>query len=208
MSFTIPLVIILLHILIVCSFCVFVRYSIFSADDIQPEEGANDCRMFLFYFNSEPGISGIFVISASMSVFFFFLSRSLTVVIEQMEQFSSRLGELSSRVESTHEHTAHGLEQGARHRDEQLRSTSDTHACTHFVQIGQGASCLTACCSWYHIACGFNSFCNISVMQDRLAQQQKATVEERAYLKEIISRMDTQLSEQQRQLEKVRVTSD
>uniref|UniRef100_A0A3B4UTJ8 Fas binding factor 1 n=1 Tax=Seriola dumerili TaxID=41447 RepID=A0A3B4UTJ8_SERDU len=90
-------------------------------------------------------------------------TRSLTVVIEQMEQFSSRLGELSSRVESTHEHTAHGLEQGARHRDEQLR-----------------------------------------IMQDRLAQQQKAMVEERAYLKEIISRMDTQLNEQQRQLEKER----
>ncbi|XP_027141637.1 fas-binding factor 1 homolog isoform X2 [Larimichthys crocea] len=90
-------------------------------------------------------------------------TRSLTVVIEQMEQFSSRLGELSSRVESTHEHTAHGLEQGARHRDEQLR-----------------------------------------LMQDRLAQQQKSMVEERAYLKEIISRMDTQLNEQQRQLEKER----
>lgn len=61
------------------------------------------------------------------------LSRSLTVVIEQMEQFSSRLGELSSRVESTHEHTAHGLEQGARHRDEQLRSTSDTYTHTRTV---------------------------------------------------------------------------
>ncbi|KAM4531077.1 fas-binding factor 1 homolog isoform 2-T2 [Odontesthes bonariensis] len=90
-------------------------------------------------------------------------TRSLAGVIEQMEQFSSRLGDLSSRVESTHEHSAHGLEQGARHRDEQLR-----------------------------------------VMQDRLAQQQKATAEERAYLKDIISRMDTQLSEQQRQLEKER----
>ncbi|KAM7386603.1 hypothetical protein PAMA_009286 [Pampus argenteus] len=53
------------------------------------------------------------------------LKRSLTGVIEQMEQFSSRLGELSSRVESTHEHTAHGLEQGARHRDEQLRIMQD-----------------------------------------------------------------------------------
>ncbi|XP_051244922.1 fas-binding factor 1 homolog isoform X6 [Dicentrarchus labrax] len=52
-------------------------------------------------------------------------TRSLTVVIEQMEQFSSRLGELSSRVESTHEHSAHGLEQGARHRDEQLRIMQD-----------------------------------------------------------------------------------
>ncbi|MEQ2238124.1 hypothetical protein ILYODFUR_030093, partial [Ilyodon furcidens] len=52
-------------------------------------------------------------------------TRSLTGVIEQMEQFSSRLGELSSRVENTHEHTAHGLEQGARHRDEQLRIMQD-----------------------------------------------------------------------------------
>ncbi|KAF7221496.1 fas-binding factor 1 homolog [Nothobranchius furzeri] len=90
-------------------------------------------------------------------------TRSLTGVIEQMEQFSSRLGELSSRVESSHEHTAQGLEQGARHRDEQLRT-----------------------------------------MQDRLTQQQKATAEERTYLKDIISRMDAQLSEQQRQLEKER----
>lgn len=40
-------------------------------------------------------------------------------------------------------------------------------------------------------------------MQDRLAQQQKAMTEEKAYLKEILSRMDTQLNEQQRQLEKV-----
>lgn len=64
------------------------------------------------------------------------LSRSLTMVIDQMEQFSSRLGELSSRVESTHEHTAQGLEQGARHRDEQLRSTSDTltHCCTNNIR--------------------------------------------------------------------------
>ncbi|KAM9844282.1 fas-binding factor 1 homolog isoform 2-T2 [Aulostomus maculatus] len=90
-------------------------------------------------------------------------TRSLTLVIEQMDQFSSRLGELSSRIESTHEHTAHGLEQGARHRDEQLR-----------------------------------------IMQERLAQQQKAMAEERAYLKEIISRMDSQINEQQRQLEKER----
>lgn len=45
----------------------------------------------------------------------------------------------------------------------------------------------------------------VLVMQERLAQQQKTMAEERAYLKEIISRMDTQISEQQRQLEKVRV---
>ncbi|TNN37154.1 Fas-binding factor 1 [Liparis tanakae] len=48
-------------------------------------------------------------------------TRSLTVVMEQMEQFSSRLGDLSSRVESSHENTTHGLERGAKHRDEQLR---------------------------------------------------------------------------------------
>ncbi|XP_037333013.2 fas-binding factor 1 homolog [Pungitius pungitius] len=52
-------------------------------------------------------------------------TRSLTVVMEQMEHFSSRLGDLSSRVESTHEHAAHGLEQGARQRDEQLRMMQD-----------------------------------------------------------------------------------
>ncbi|XP_036421947.1 fas-binding factor 1 homolog [Colossoma macropomum] len=48
-------------------------------------------------------------------------TRSLTAVIEQMEQFSRRLGDLSSRVEITHENTAQGLELGARQRDEQLR---------------------------------------------------------------------------------------
>ncbi|KAL2101019.1 hypothetical protein ACEWY4_002780 [Coilia grayii] len=52
-------------------------------------------------------------------------TRSLTVVIEQMEQFSRRLGDLSSRVESTHEHTTQGLELGARQRDEQLRVMQD-----------------------------------------------------------------------------------
>ncbi|XP_051744993.1 fas-binding factor 1 homolog isoform X24 [Ctenopharyngodon idella] len=48
-------------------------------------------------------------------------TRSLTAVIEQMELFSRRLGDLSSRVESSHEHTAQGLEIGARQRDQQLR---------------------------------------------------------------------------------------
>ncbi|CAM4331283.1 unnamed protein product [Leuciscus chuanchicus] len=48
-------------------------------------------------------------------------TRSLTTVIEQMELFSRRLGDLSSRVESSHEHTAQGLELGARQRDQQLR---------------------------------------------------------------------------------------
>lgn len=64
------------------------------------------------------------------------------VVIEQMEQFSSRLGELSSRVESTHEHTAHGVEQGTRHRDEQLRGIS--HTCVHLIQIGQHTTSLNS----------------------------------------------------------------
>lgn len=81
------------------------------------------------------------------------LLRSLTTVIEQMEQFSSRLGELSSRVESTHEHTAQGLEQGARRRDEQLRSTFFfflflsflplLRTRTLFAQLGQEKSCPT-----------------------------------------------------------------
>lgn len=43
------------------------------------------------------------------------------------------------------------------------------------------------------------------MMQDRLTEQQKAAVEERAFLKDIISRMHTQLREQERQLEKVRM---
>lgn len=44
---------------------------------------------------------------------------------------------------------------------------------------------------------------SVSAMQGHLTQQQKAMAEEKAYLKDIISRMDTQLKEQQRQLEKV-----
>ncbi|KAG2460823.1 FBF1 factor, partial [Polypterus senegalus] len=48
-------------------------------------------------------------------------TRSLAGVIEQMEAFTRKLGDLSLRVESTHEQTAQGLELGARHREEQLR---------------------------------------------------------------------------------------
>ena len=40
-------------------------------------------------------------------------------------------------------------------------------------------------------------------MQERLGQQQRAMAEERARLKEVITRMEVQLGEQQRQLEKV-----
>uniref|UniRef100_A0A8C9SUN6 Fas binding factor 1 n=1 Tax=Scleropages formosus TaxID=113540 RepID=A0A8C9SUN6_SCLFO len=86
-------------------------------------------------------------------------TRSLTVVIEQMELFSRRLGELSSRVESTHEHTAQGLELSARQREEQ---------------------------------------------KSRLNRRQNAMAAERARLKEVIAKMDIQLAEQQRQLEKER----
>lgn len=121
-------------------------------------------------------------------------------MIERMEQFSSRLGELSSRVESTHEHTAHGLEQEARHRDEQLRSILHTRArvlCTKWVkmQIVREHDGLTSFCVCVRVC--------VLAMQGHLAQQQKAMAEEKAYLKDIISRMDTQLKEQQRQLEKV-----
>ncbi|XP_066560326.1 fas-binding factor 1 homolog [Amia ocellicauda] len=52
-------------------------------------------------------------------------TRSLAGAIEQMEQFSWRLGELASRVESSHEHSTQGLEQGARQRDQQLRVLQD-----------------------------------------------------------------------------------
>ncbi|XP_041078122.1 fas-binding factor 1 homolog isoform X4 [Polyodon spathula] len=52
-------------------------------------------------------------------------TRSLNIVIDQMESFSRKLGDLSYRVESTHEQTAQGLEQGARQRDDQLRVLQD-----------------------------------------------------------------------------------
>lgn len=78
-------------------------------------------------------------------------------MIEQMEQFSSRLGELS-RVESTHEHTAQGLEQGARHRDEQLRSTSYTPhtltlltGCTNRSRYKQSESIVVSPCNWVKV---------------------------------------------------------
>ncbi|RXM28597.1 Fas-binding factor 1 [Acipenser ruthenus] len=53
------------------------------------------------------------------------LQRSLNGVIDQMESFSRKLGDLSYKVESTHEQTAQGLEQGARQRDDQLRVLQD-----------------------------------------------------------------------------------
>lgn len=128
-------------------------------------------------------------------------------MIERMEQFSSRLGELSSRVESTHEHTAHGLEQEARHRDEQLRSILHTHTlvCTLY-KMGQDADCPRT--RWLNVILCVCACVCVLAMQGHLAQQQKAMAEEKAYLKDIISRMDTQLKEQQRQLEKVIMRND
>ncbi|XP_043090954.1 LOW QUALITY PROTEIN: fas-binding factor 1 homolog [Puntigrus tetrazona] len=118
-------------------------------------------------------------------------TRSLTVVIEQMEQFSRRLGDLSSRVESSHENTAQGLEVGARQRDEQLRGTDTNTDTSRSAQSGSEPVLL-------------------SVLQERLSQQQREMAEERSRLKEVIAKMDTQLAEQQRQLEKERwrVTSE
>ncbi|KAJ8344720.1 hypothetical protein SKAU_G00289130 [Synaphobranchus kaupii] len=52
-------------------------------------------------------------------------TRSVSVVMEQMDHISRRLGDLSSRVESSQEHSAQGLEQGARQRKEQLRVLQD-----------------------------------------------------------------------------------
>ncbi|XP_067086959.1 fas-binding factor 1 homolog isoform X2 [Osmerus mordax] len=83
-------------------------------------------------------------------------TRSLAGVMEQMEQFSCRLGEL---VENSKESTTQGLQQGAQHRDEQLR----------------------------------------------MLQGITLTVEEeRVRLQQLVSKMDTQLAEQHRQLEKER----
>ncbi|XP_069056296.1 fas-binding factor 1 isoform X2 [Pleurodeles waltl] len=48
-------------------------------------------------------------------------TRSLNGVIEQMEGFSSKLHDLSYKVESTHQNTSQELEIGARQRDDQLR---------------------------------------------------------------------------------------
>ncbi|XP_030064092.1 fas-binding factor 1 [Microcaecilia unicolor] len=48
-------------------------------------------------------------------------TRSLNGVIEQMEMFSSKLTDLSYKVETTHHTTSHELEVGARQREGQLR---------------------------------------------------------------------------------------
>lgn len=43
----------------------------------------------------------------------------------------------------------------------------------------------------------------VAVLQERLTQQQREMAEERTRLKEVIAKMDTQLAEQQRQLQQV-----
>uniref|UniRef100_W5N7M2 Fas binding factor 1 n=1 Tax=Lepisosteus oculatus TaxID=7918 RepID=W5N7M2_LEPOC len=90
-------------------------------------------------------------------------TRSLTGVIEQMEHFSHRLGELSSRVESTHEHAAQGLEVGARHRDEQLRVLQDRLSQQQRDMAGERARMEEV----------------IARMETRLAEQQRQLEKER-----------------------------
>ncbi|XP_054832973.1 fas-binding factor 1 isoform X2 [Eublepharis macularius] len=52
-------------------------------------------------------------------------TRSLNSIIDQMEQFSSNLNDLSSKVEATHHTTSQGLEIGTRQREEQHRVLQD-----------------------------------------------------------------------------------
>ncbi|XP_077183867.1 fas-binding factor 1 isoform X2 [Paroedura picta] len=52
-------------------------------------------------------------------------TRSLNGIIEQMEQFSSNLNDLSSKVEATHHTTSQGLEIGVREREKQQRVLQD-----------------------------------------------------------------------------------
>ncbi|KAG8565695.1 hypothetical protein GDO81_012947 [Engystomops pustulosus] len=52
-------------------------------------------------------------------------TRSLNGIIEQMESFSHKLGDLSVRVESTQVNTSQELELGARQREGQLRALQD-----------------------------------------------------------------------------------
>nr|XP_056710186.1 fas-binding factor 1 [Euleptes europaea] len=52
-------------------------------------------------------------------------TRSLNGIIEQMEQFSSNLNDLSNKVEATHHTTSQGLEIGVRQREEQHRVLRD-----------------------------------------------------------------------------------
>ncbi|XP_012517669.1 PREDICTED: fas-binding factor 1 [Propithecus coquereli] len=52
-------------------------------------------------------------------------TRSLNGIIDQMEKFSSKLNELSSRVEASHLTTSQERELGTRQRDEQLRALQE-----------------------------------------------------------------------------------
>ncbi|XP_048347062.1 fas-binding factor 1 isoform X1 [Sphaerodactylus townsendi] len=52
-------------------------------------------------------------------------TRSLNGIIEQMEQFSSNLNDLSNKVEATHHTTSEGLEIGVRQREQQHKVLQD-----------------------------------------------------------------------------------
>ncbi|XP_048410747.2 fas-binding factor 1 homolog isoform X2 [Stegostoma tigrinum] len=52
-------------------------------------------------------------------------TRSLSNIIEQMAVFSSKLNDLSYKVESTHQSTSHEMEINARQREEQQRAQQD-----------------------------------------------------------------------------------
>ncbi|XP_072414299.1 fas-binding factor 1 homolog isoform X3 [Chiloscyllium punctatum] len=52
-------------------------------------------------------------------------TRSLNNIIEQMRVFSSKLNDLSYKVESTHQSTSHEMEISARQREEQQRAQQD-----------------------------------------------------------------------------------
>ncbi|KAF3846639.1 hypothetical protein F7725_003717 [Dissostichus mawsoni] len=124
-------------------------------------------------------------------------TRSLTGVIEQMEQFSSRLGDLSSRWRA--------------HMNTRRRAWSRGHGTeTSSFEVHHTHKMCTLCSnrSKHKLANSILWSVSHAMMQERLAQQQRAMAEERTYLKEIISRMDSQLNEQQRQLEKVRAKAE
>ncbi|MCJ8749456.1 hypothetical protein PDJAM_G00176680 [Pangasius djambal] len=134
------------------------------------------------------------------------LQRSLMAVIEQMEQFSLRLGDLSSRIESTHENTTQGLELGARQRDEQLRVLQERLSQQQRDMVEERTRLKEVIAKMDTQLAEQQR----QLQQERLSQQQRDMVEERTRLKEVIAKMDTQLAEQQRQLqqERWRVTAE
>lgn len=124
------------------------------------------------------------------------------------QEWSSRWSSSPPASESSHlewrARTSTPLMAWSRGRGTETSSSEVPQTSLHTlsVQIGQSEPTVVSKCNWFKALLNVFFF-SLPVLQDRLTQQQKAMVEERAYLKEIISRMDTQLSEQQRQLEKV-----